>query len=521
MGIRGSVARSPGSGVGGSTAPTTTSSGSGGTLAGVYDITASPYNATTAATDNTAAIQAAINAAKASGGKVYVPPGVFKYASPLICDLPSKGFSIEGASSGAGELATVPSELRYTGTASPAISCHSVYGFGLVGLRFTYDNAGFTGDVIDMDGGPHAADCTNWLIEKCSSRHVNTITARSIIRMSQTINGEIRDCGLAGATNCIRFADPGGAYVVGVEVNNCTFNNSGDAHILMGCGAGENNRVVFCRFEAGNNTTAIRGTTVAVDGGVGDNAQYSFEVRDCWFGDSGAPTTWIKNVISQSNQYPCVISGNRFASSQNGTHLTIKGRWKVEDNSFEGGTVYDCIGGDLLNLVAFDNYYNTPTALFNATRFPAGYPQNSYVSLGNSGAEDVFDGRVGIKATSGTFGTFGPAAGDLVIGARSNAGFETGDAKAKVYFGKPPSLTRPMLALQAPTDGTDGFISLITGGASPLEGLRVGTGPALGFNGTFPITKPTVTGSRAGNAALASLLTALANYGLIVDSSTA
>jgi hypothetical protein len=36
-----------------------------------------------------------------------------------------------------------------------------------------------------------------------------------------------------------------------------------------------------------------------------------------------------------------------------------------------------------------------------------------------------------------------------------------------------------------------------------------------------PAAKPTVTGSRAGNAALASLLTALASYGLITDSSTA
>lgn len=41
-----------------------------------------------------------------------------------------------------------------------------------------------------------------------------------------------------------------------------------------------------------------------------------------------------------------------------------------------------------------------------------------------------------------------------------------------------------------------------------------------GFQGTSPIAKPTVTGSRGANAALASLLTALANYGLITDSSS-
>lgn len=42
----------------------------------------------------------------------------------------------------------------------------------------------------------------------------------------------------------------------------------------------------------------------------------------------------------------------------------------------------------------------------------------------------------------------------------------------------------------------------------------------LGFFTTTPITKPTVTGSRAGNAALASLLTQLANLGLVTDSSS-
>jgi len=42
----------------------------------------------------------------------------------------------------------------------------------------------------------------------------------------------------------------------------------------------------------------------------------------------------------------------------------------------------------------------------------------------------------------------------------------------------------------------------------------------LGFYGTTAISKPTVTGSRGGNAALADLLTELANLGLITDSST-
>lgn len=47
-----------------------------------------------------------------------------------------------------------------------------------------------------------------------------------------------------------------------------------------------------------------------------------------------------------------------------------------------------------------------------------------------------------------------------------------------------------------------------------------GSAAEIGFFGTGTTTKQTVTGSRGGNAALASLLTALANYGLITDSSS-
>lgn len=58
------------------------------------------------------------------------------------------------------------------------------------------------------------------------------------------------------------------------------------------------------------------------------------------------------------------------------------------------------------------------------------------------------------------------------------------------------------------------------GVASGAAEIRVGDN-LLGFHGTAPIAKATVSGSRGANAALASLLTALANKGLITDSSTA
>ena len=45
-------------------------------------------------------------------------------------------------------------------------------------------------------------------------------------------------------------------------------------------------------------------------------------------------------------------------------------------------------------------------------------------------------------------------------------------------------------------------------------------GSTLGFFNTTPTTKPTITGSRGGNAALADLLTKLAGLGLLTDSTS-
>jgi hypothetical protein len=60
-------------------------------------------------------------------------------------------------------------------------------------------------------------------------------------------------------------------------------------------------------------------------------------------------------------------------------------------------------------------------------------------------------------------------------------------------------------------------VALIGNGS---EVLTVGAN-TLGFFGSAPIVKRTVTGSRGGNAALASLLTALAATGFLTDSTTA
>lgn len=77
------------------------------------------------------------------------------------------------------------------------------------------------------------------------------------------------------------------------------------------------------------------------------------------------------------------------------------------------------------------------------------------------------------------------------------------------------SATNSSLLIQG--KGTGG-VNLVDGGAATK--FRINT-TGIGFYGTTPVAKPSVTGSRGGNAALASLLTAGANMGLWTDSTTA
>jgi hypothetical protein len=99
---------------------------------------------------------------------------------------------------------------------------------------------------------------------------------------------------------------------------------------------------------------------------------------------------------------------------------------------------------------------------------------------------------------------FAPTGGDVVL-IEDNADFNN---KKKVFLN------------DIPING-DVTGSMFSATLTSIAGALNHDGSTAGFYGTAPITKPAVTGSRGGNAALASLLTALANLGLITDSTTA
>lgn len=136
---------------------------------------------------------------------------------------------------------------------------------------------------------------------------------------------------------------------------------------------------------------------------------------------------------------------------------------------------------------------------------PAAAATGSYFTIGGR--------RITYGTAAPTTGAWG--AGDLVINANPSAG---GDPWAWICRTAGTPGTWQALAPVNLLGNTNTWT-----GTQTFTNVKLGnsTTHTVGFYGSSGTVKPTVSGSRAGNAALDSLLTALAAQGLIVNSSTA
>jgi len=170
----------------------------------------------------------------------------------------------------------------------------------------------------------------------------------------------------------------------------------------------------------------------------------------------------------------------------------------------------------------------TPGALTQDGGFtvsPPATPSTDPIDLNQTGTGSYIriDGSTGAITINGQ-----TASSSIFVDADASIGISAGagilveaDGVAGVTIATPSGGGGPIL-LQTNGSGVD--IDIESAGDVDISASgNVSVAAALGhlgFYGVTGITQPTVTGSRGGNAALHSLLSALANLGLIVDSSS-
>lgn len=234
-------------------------------------------------------------------------------------------------------------------------------------------------------------------------------------------------------------------------------------------------------------------------------------------GGGSRPTNYLAMRIADANA-GIATRGGIFVGALTGQ--VTPGRLQIEGQDRSSGTFPFLVRNPDGNVMGFSN--DAVATFFRAgiTMQPTALGANVFIQGSDNAsgsypflAENLAGDTLASVQNSGIIGyvkagiQFQPLAlgPNFIINGQDNSG-----ASLSVQI-------RNLAGLQMFLIANDGATSI---GGNLLVGGTFRANGNIGFN-TAPISKPTVTGSRGGNAALASFLTAMASYGLVTDSTTA
>lgn len=441
--------------------------------------------------DDSTPIQNAVNYITTNGGTLVVEPGDYKHNSSIVINDTAKPWRITG-SGGWHHQSVAHTTFTYTGGAgaAPGWDVQSTFSFEIDHLRFRHSNAAFNGFQMDVDWGSPALDPQVFSIHDCGFNAQVASSAAVGLRLNHAIIGRVSQCHFGRFGHGIRISEAGGTYGVGLYIEGNTFNFYQDAAIAIGGADIESVTIRYNVFEDPVGDSAILG--------LAGNACYNLAIENNWFGDATtAPADWITGLASASNNQPCVISGNKFGDSANGTHLgTLTGFWIVQGNSFDGDALFTSAPS---RLVIRDNLFNDMSSLWptQPTRLTASgnHPVGTSKRVIDTAKQLVVGGMDESSPTiEAAAPTDGESQGALVLGQMNGSGgpvAPTTTTRAAIYTsGSGPGAQH--LYLQAAADHATAREVRIAAGTTPASKLRA-NGDGIAFNGQAPAARPDYT----------------------------
>lgn len=356
--------------------------------------------------------------------------------------------------------------------------------------------------------------------------------------VSLFINSYIRDVVILNGSNYgLRIAasgNPGGMGPVmlhNVWVDGCTNHNF--------IGEEDGTNVGACAgLVAYNLTSEHQGSNASAIylKGLGHCAQWNFynthmEMGNAATGRTGITIDGVAHVRFHGTQLLCdpatLSEGIKITNAVQNVGIEFNG---VYNPNLANPLVRDLKNSTTVGAINIDGRWVTPDAkVRGGMRF---IPEASGVSAAWQDSAGV--DRAWFDATGALTGlsSLGGAGLDIKADATNNRGWSVqSNAAGNVYEWIYPSggggvlreryRTGNLDVRQIGTDASQFFYAALTCQAAVLCQSTLRINGNIGFFNTAPAAKPTVTGSRGGNAALASLLTALAGLGLLTDSSSA
>lgn len=181
------------------------------------------------ATDDGAAIQAAINALPARGGEILLPPGAYKHATGF--DLGGRdNVHLSGVGGRYGGADAVQTKLEYTGSGT-AIDATETYGFVMERVYLSGFSLGASGVLVDL-GGP-TSDTIAASIRDCWLRGTNNGNG-ILVSLTNAHTIDLHGNIFHGAARALRGTTVGGTtdYSNSITVEDNLFQYSASAPIL-------------------------------------------------------------------------------------------------------------------------------------------------------------------------------------------------------------------------------------------------------------------------------------------------
>lgn len=270
--------------------------------------------------DDTVAIQAAGDAARANGskkGRVFFPDGIYNYTSLDFNN--SNNLMFEGTRNNFGSN-PLGAELRCVSDGAHRINFTESIGVTLRNLALTYNNPAFGSYLVDFSG-TSSRNSAHIVLEGCSLfGRDGARSAYSLLLFDRANMITLRDCYLLNADRAVLGSLNNSNSV---KMDGCHFI---DINVSPIVDAGEAWSVLGCTFNSLYNLGAV-GAAGAYSHTPAGIYTKGMSWRGCWFGDIADPNTgtWIK-----FSGMGLDFKGNHISLAEGATGI------ELDDTSFQG-----------------------------------------------------------------------------------------------------------------------------------------------------------------------------------------